>query len=53
MEIVDLTEKYHKAYFCCLEEWSDEMKEAGNHKELWYQKIKEMGLVVKIACQEW
>lgn len=52
MEIVDLTEKYHKAYFCCLEEWSDEMKEAGNHKELWYQKIKEKGLGVKLAVED-
>ena len=52
MEIIDLTEKHHHAYFCCLEEWSDEMKEAGNHKELWYQKIKEKGLGVKLAVDD-
>ena len=52
MEIINLTEKYHQVYFCCLEEWSDEMKEAGNHKELWYQKMKEKDLGVKLAVED-
>ena len=29
MEITDLTEKYAKKYFLCLEDWSDDIKEAG------------------------
>ncbi len=49
MEIIDLTEKYYNSYFCCLEDWSDEMKEAGDHKETWFQKMKDKGLRVKIA----
>lgn len=49
MEIVDISEKYHTPYFCCLEEWSDEIKEAGNHKELWFNKMIEKGLRVKLA----
>jgi len=33
MKIVDLTPE-HKALYCiCLEDWSEEMKEAGDHKE--------------------
>jgi len=36
MEIVDLEEKYNYLYFMCLEDWSDEMKESGKHKEHWY-----------------
>ena len=36
----------------CLEDWSDEIKEAGDHKELWYNKMKEKGLGVKIAVTE-
>lgn len=36
----------------CLEDWSDEMKEAGDHKELWYNKMKDKGLGVKIAVTE-
>ena len=47
MEVIDLTEKYAEKYFLCLEDWSDEIKEAGNHKELWFNKMKEKGLRVK------
>ena len=28
MEIIDLSENYLDKYFVCLEDWSDEMKEA-------------------------
>ncbi|MFX0181209.1 MAG: GNAT family N-acetyltransferase [Candidatus Hodarchaeota archaeon] len=49
MEIVDLTEEYKKTYLVCLEDWSDEMKEAGDHKSKWYEKMKEKGLGVKLA----
>ncbi len=47
MEIVDFEEKYAEKYFLCLEDWSEEMKEAGNHKEIWFSKMKEKGLRVK------
>lgn len=49
MEIIDLTPDYEKTYFMCLEDWSDEMKEAGSHKERWYAKMKDKGLRVKLA----
>ncbi len=52
MKIIDLEEKYNGLYFMCLEDWSDEMKEAGDHKELWYNKMKDKGLGVKIAVTE-
>jgi hypothetical protein len=52
MDIVDLTEKYHKQFFCCLEEWSDDIKEAGNHKEVWFGKMQDKGLRVKIAVEK-
>ena len=32
MEIIDLTGKHESLYFLCLEDWSDEIKEAGNNK---------------------
>ena len=51
MEIVDLEEKYDEQYFLCLEDWSEEIKEAGNHKQLWFQKMKENGLQVKLAIE--
>jgi hypothetical protein len=49
MEIIDLTPEYENLYFCCLEDWSDEIKEAGDHKSCWYSKMKEKGLRVKLA----
>jgi len=52
MEIVDFTEEYREKYFVCLEDWSEEMKEAGNHKELWYNKMKDKGLRVKLALED-
>jgi N-acetylglutamate synthase-like GNAT family acetyltransferase len=52
MEVIDLTEKYAEKYFLCLEDWSDEIKEAGNHKELWFNKMKEKGLRVKVAIEK-
>ena len=51
-KIVDLAPEHEETYCMCLEEWSDEMKEAGNHKQLWYGKMKEQGLGVKLAQDE-
>lgn len=52
MKIVDITPETEKNYFCCLEEWSEEMKEAGNHKQLWYERMKDKGVRVKLAIDE-
>jgi len=52
MEIVDLTDKYHENYFVCLEDWSDEMKETGNHKEMWYNQMKDKELRVRLAIDD-
>ncbi len=52
MTIIDLTEKYENSYCMCLEEWSDEMKEAGGYKKSWLEKKKKKGLRVKLALNE-
>ena len=52
MEITDLLEEHTKIYFVCLEDWSEEMKEAGDHKEVWYHKMKDQGLRVKLALDD-
>lgn len=52
MRVIDLEPGYYDTYFNCLEDWSDEMKEAGDHKACWYRKYKEKGLKVKIALDE-
>ena len=49
MEIIDLNEKYRATYLACLEDWSEEIKEGGNHKEAWFQCMKDKGLRVKLA----
>ena len=52
MKIIDLSEEHKKLFYVCLEDWSDEMKEAGNHKECWYNKMKDKGLGVRIALDD-
>ncbi len=52
MKIIDLNEEQEKLYFVCLEDWNEEMKEAGNHKETWYSKMKDKGLRVKLALDD-
>ncbi len=49
MRIIDLEKRYLESYLYCLEEWSDEMKESGNRKREWYEKMKDEGLRVKLA----
>jgi GNAT superfamily N-acetyltransferase len=49
MRIVSLSPVHEKQYFCCLEEYSQEVAEAGDHKACWYAKMKDHGLRVKIA----
>ncbi len=49
MEILDLSDKHLQTYFVCLEDWSEEIKEAGNHKAMWYERMKDKGLKAKLA----
>jgi GNAT superfamily N-acetyltransferase len=52
MQIVDLGGE-HEALFCqCLEDWSDEMKEAGDHKARWCREYTPRGLGVKLALDD-
>jgi len=52
VEIIDLTPEHEALYFQCLEDWSEEMKEAGDHKSCWYSRMKDRGLRVKLARDE-
>jgi GNAT superfamily N-acetyltransferase len=52
MKTIDLTTGQEDTYFKCLEEWSDEMREAGAHKEKWFSRMKEKGLRVKVALDD-
>jgi hypothetical protein len=52
MEIIDLSPEHEKLFFCCLEDWSDDIRDAGDHKACWYDKMKDKGLRVKLARDE-
>ncbi len=52
MQISDLTPEHEQLYFHCLEDWSEEMKEAEDHKERWYRIARDQGLRVKLARDE-
>lgn len=52
MKIEDLEEKDRELYFLCLEDWSEEMKEAGDHKKKWFEEMKDKGLRVKIGLDD-
>ncbi|MBN2346935.1 MAG: GNAT family N-acetyltransferase [Candidatus Aminicenantes bacterium] len=52
MRIIDLAPENLDDFCLCLEEWSDEMKEAGDHKRRWVEKHGERGLRVKLAVDD-
>lgn len=52
MRIIDLTPELEPLYNVCLEDWSEEMREAGDHKARWTTRMKEHGLRVKLALED-
>ena len=52
MDIIDLDPENESLYFQCLEDWSEQIREAGDHKQRWYACMKERGLRVKLARDE-
>ncbi|MFC2006948.1 GNAT family N-acetyltransferase, partial [Chloroflexota bacterium] len=52
MKVIDLAQEQEQLYFMCLEDWSDEMKESGDHKQIWYNEMKGKGLRVKLALDD-
>jgi len=52
MKITDITPENEGLYFCCLEDWSDEFKEAGDSKQKWYEHMKDKGVRVKFALDD-
>lgn len=52
MKITDITPENEKLYFCCLEDWSEDVKEAGDRKQRWYEHMKDKGIRVKFAMDD-
>lgn len=40
MRIIDLMGEHKPFYFVCLEDWPEEIKKAGDHKQVWYNKMR-------------
>jgi len=52
MGIIDLQPEHHANYFHCLEEWSGEIREAGEHKACWFSHYEKKGLRVKLYLDD-
>jgi N-acetylglutamate synthase-like GNAT family acetyltransferase len=52
MKIADISPETESHYFCCLEEYSDEIKEGCGYKQKWYNQMKDKGLKVKFAIDD-
>ena len=52
MKVIDLPVEQEQAYFLCLEEWSEEIREAGDHKARWFERMRDQGLRVKVAVDD-
>lgn len=50
--VIDLPDRHLASYLVCLEDWSAEMDEAGDHKARWYEMARDAGLRVKLAVDE-
>lgn len=52
MRVISLTPEHEPVFCACLEDWSDEIKEAGDHKARWLEKMRAKGLRVKLALDD-
>src|SRR3972149_3731611 len=52
MKVIDLPVEQEQTYFLCLEEWSEEIREAGDHKAKWFERMRGQGLRVKVAVDD-
>jgi GNAT superfamily N-acetyltransferase len=51
MKIIDLDDEHLEIFRCCLEDWSDEIREGGSHRADWIRAMKDRGLGVKLAVE--
>ncbi len=52
MQVVDLTEEHRDLFAVCLEDWSDEAKEAGPRRACWVDRFLDKGLRAKLAVDD-
>lgn len=52
MKIIDLTEDKKDLFCLCLEDWSDDAKEAGPKRRQWLDRNEKLGLRAKLAVDD-
>jgi GNAT superfamily N-acetyltransferase len=52
MRVVPLTAEHEPLFCACLEDWSEEIKEGGDHKIRWLERMRARGLRVKLALDD-
>ncbi|RJO66880.1 MAG: N-acetyltransferase [Myxococcales bacterium] len=52
MQIIDLPENKKDLFCLCLEDWSDEAKEAGPKRRQWLDRSEKLGLRAKLAVDD-
>lgn len=49
MDVIDLTDEHLPLFAMCLEDWSDEIREAGDRRLKWIERFRAKGLRAKLA----
>jgi GNAT superfamily N-acetyltransferase len=52
MRIIDLTDEHKSLFACCLEDWSDDIREAGDRRAKWVDRFLARGLRAKLAVDD-
>ena len=52
MQIIDLTREHKGLFALCLEDWSDDAREAGPTRLRWIERFEERGLRAKLALDD-
>lgn len=52
MNIIDVGDEQRGLFAACLEDWSDDVREAGDRRACWVERFRERGLRAKLAVDE-
>ncbi len=52
MQVIDLTDEHQELFAVCLEDWSDEVLEAGSRRGCWVEQSVKRGLRAKLALDD-
>lgn len=52
MRIIDLDDEHREDWLHCLEPWSAEAREGRDRRAAWYERVRDQGLIVKLAIDD-